>query len=88
MELTEKQKEFLGAQFPTPKGGVLTVIGVAGKVRRVAQFTCSCSLCSTEDGVWCNGSIVSSKGNLKKGDRSLVGVLRVLSTQRYSGLSW
>lgn len=46
---TKSQREFVGSTFPTPKGGVLTVVGVSSeKGRRHALFIYECSICSKD----------------------------------------
>lgn len=67
MKLTKNQQNFIGTQFDTPKGGTLTVIGVAGKKSNITLFSLECSVCSGDKGLWPSGSIISSKGNLERG---------------------
>jgi len=47
---TRIQREFVGSTFPTPKGGVLTVVGVSSEKQsgRIAVFICKCSICSKD----------------------------------------
>lgn len=46
---TESQREFVGSAFPTPKGGVLKVVGVSiEKSGSHALFICECSICSKD----------------------------------------
>ncbi|AGH32055.1 hypothetical protein VPIG_00199 [Vibrio phage PWH3a-P1] len=48
-EWTKSQREFVGTKFPTPKGGVLTVVGVSGdKSGSNVKFICECSICSKD----------------------------------------
>lgn len=69
---TKNQREFVGTQFPTPKGGVLTVIGVNNnnKVGVASKFICECSVCSKDEELWPVGSIKNRKSNLLKGELS------------------
>lgn len=67
IELTPNQKEFIGTQFPTPKGGVLTVTGVLGKCGTTAIFSLDCSICSLDTELWPKSSIKSVKGSLVNG---------------------
>ena len=46
MELTEKQKEFIGSKFPTRKGGELEVIGYHKENK---NYLLICSLCSQDE---------------------------------------
>jgi hypothetical protein len=66
-ELTPDQKEFIGTTFPTPKGGVLTVVGV-DKVKRGsnARFILECSICSQDKELFPE-RFLSEKGNLIEG---------------------
>lgn len=66
-EWTKGQREFVGTQFPTPKGGILTVTGVVGKYGSAAVFGLECSICSKDVELWPRGSITSKKDNLVKG---------------------
>ncbi|HBK7931419.1 TPA: hypothetical protein LNI27_003449 [Vibrio cholerae] len=70
MKITKGQKEFIGTQFPTPKGGTLTVVDVSHKQGNHAVFTLECSVCSLDKELWPHGSIKSLKGNLEKGQVS------------------
>ncbi|HAS2514412.1 TPA: hypothetical protein LNG45_003469 [Vibrio cholerae] len=68
MKITRLQREFIGEQFHTPKGGTLTVTGVSPiKQGRGALFTVECSVCSADAELWPSGSIIASKGHLIKG---------------------
>jgi hypothetical protein len=63
-EWTNNQREFVGSEFDTPKGGVLTVTGVVGKTKRgMALFSVECSICSKDD----NRVFTAAKNNLKVG---------------------
>lgn len=63
--LTKTQKKFIGSQFITPKGGVLTVIGVINEVK--PKFGLTCSICSKDEELWPEGSIKMSKSCLIRG---------------------
>lgn len=68
MVLTKSQKEFIGKKFSTPKGGVLTVVGVVGKSGSgTAVFSLECSVCSKDEKLWSKYSIKSVKHNLVNG---------------------
>ena len=48
-ECTPSQREFIGTTFPTPKGGVLEVVGCCvERMGRVALFKVECSICSAD----------------------------------------
>ena len=64
-EWTKGQREFVGTQFPTPKGGVITVVGVYSKGKH-PKFICECSLCSRDRELFPYGSITGIKSNLQK----------------------
>ena len=67
-EWTKRQRDFVGTQFSTPKGGVLTVVGVSEeKSGSSNKFICECSICSKDEGLWPYGSIQTIKGNLTQG---------------------
>lgn len=42
------QDEFIGSTFPTPKGGVITVIGHNGLVGDKSKYICDCSICKED----------------------------------------
>ncbi|QWL58211.1 zinc-ribbon domain-containing protein [Aeromonas jandaei] len=45
-----EQDDFCGTEFKTPKGGVLTVVGIAGKDKhRIKMFACHCSICHQDE---------------------------------------
>ncbi|HAS2751106.1 TPA: hypothetical protein I6X49_002796 [Vibrio cholerae] len=68
MKITKGQKEFIGSQFSTPKGGTLTVTSVHPiKQGRAALFTLVCSICSADTELWPRDSIIASKGHLVNG---------------------
>uniref|UniRef100_A0AB39AJB5 Homing endonuclease n=1 Tax=Vibrio phage P018-4 TaxID=3229728 RepID=A0AB39AJB5_9CAUD len=64
-EWTKGQREFVGTQFQTPKGGVLTVTGVAGKNGKIAVFSLECSVCSKDKELFPD-VFISTKGHLMK----------------------
>uniref|UniRef100_A0AB39AJI4 Endonuclease n=1 Tax=Vibrio phage P018-4 TaxID=3229728 RepID=A0AB39AJI4_9CAUD len=67
-EWTKSQRDFIGTQFPTPKGGVLTVVGVSGKENKgAAIFILECSICSKDEELWPYLAIKSLKGGLVRG---------------------
>ena len=66
-DCTRLQKEFIGTTFPTPKGGVLTVVGCCKeKWGRAALFRVECSICSVDVELFPEG-FMSTKGNLVGG---------------------
>lgn len=66
-EWTKCQRDFVGTQFQTPKGGVLTVTGVAGKDRnRNTVFSLECSVCSKDTELFPDG-FINVKGDLVRG---------------------
>lgn len=66
-ELTPSQKEFIGATFPTPRGGVLTVVGVDEiKSGSNARFILECSICSQDEELFTE-RFLSVRGSLVKG---------------------
>ena len=65
-ECTPSQREFIGATFPTPKGGVLTVVGCCvEKLGSNALFKVECSICSVDNVLFPDG-FKSVKGSLVK----------------------
>lgn len=44
-----EQDNFCGSKFETPKGGVLTVVGIAGKQCRNKLYACHCSVCHQDE---------------------------------------
>lgn len=63
---TKSQREFVGTQFPTPKRGVLTVIGVSEeKSGSSNKFLCECSICSKDEELWPYDSIQAIKWTSK-----------------------
>lgn len=69
-ECTPSQREFIGTTLPTPKGGVLTVMGCCKeKCSRGALFRVECSICSKDVELFPDG-FKSKKGNLVVGQIS------------------
>lgn len=67
MILTKSQEEFIGSTFRTPKGGVLTVVGVNGRRGSHTYFELRCSICSEDEELWPRGSICDFKSHLVNG---------------------
>jgi len=65
--MKEKEDSFIGTQFPTPKGGTLTVIGDNGLKGNDRKYTLECSICSKDEELWPLGSIQTTKRILNKG---------------------
>lgn len=65
--LTKSQEEFIGNTFPTPKGGVLTVVGVNGRRGSHTYFELRCSICSEDEELWPKGSICDYKSHITSG---------------------
>ena len=65
-EWTKGQRDFVGTKFPTPRGGVLTVTGVAGKQGNIALFMVECSVCRDDRELFPDGFTIT-KGSLEKG---------------------
>ncbi|UZV41179.1 putative homing endonuclease [Vibrio phage vB_VpaM_R16F] len=65
-EWTKGQREFVGTQFPTPKGGVLMVTGVSHKQGGNVKFSLDCSVCSKDKELFPDG-FTSTKSNLMSG---------------------
>ncbi|HAS3326879.1 TPA: hypothetical protein NJN57_001171 [Vibrio cholerae] len=64
MKITKGQKEFIGTQFPTPKGGTLTVTGITDQTSgHNAVFTLECSICGVDEVLFPDG-FTSTKSNL------------------------
>lgn len=61
----DQSDDFVGSQFKTPKGGVLTVVGWDGnRYHSNKNFTIHCSICSKDEELF--PSISSIKKNLIK----------------------
>ncbi len=59
--------DFIGQTFPTPKGGVMTVVGVVGKSKNgIKIYSSTCSICS-EDKELFPELFESQKGSLVNG---------------------
>lgn len=59
--------DFIGKQFETPKGGILTVVGISSrKMNRVKVYILECSLCSNDKELFPD-DIESMKGHLLDG---------------------
>ncbi|CRZ55147.1 hypothetical protein DIS03_17585 [Vibrio cholerae] len=69
MKITRLQREFIGEQFHTPKGGTLTVTGITDQTSgRNAVFTVECSICSVDEVLFPDG-FTSTKSNLVCNER-------------------
>lgn len=81
-EWTKGMREFVGTQFPTPKGGVLMVTGVVGKDKsNVAVFSLECSVCSQDSELFPDG-FTSLKAGLLRG-RVSCGCSKIPKWTRY-----
>ncbi|AGN51514.1 hypothetical protein VPLG_00075 [Vibrio phage eugene 12A10] len=69
-EWTKGQRDFIGTQFTTPKGSVLTVTGLLFGGKH-ARFSVECSVCSKDTELFPDGVFSSQKGNLVNKDGSL-----------------
>ena len=59
---------FAGKTFPTPKGGIITVLGVVQRIPNRPKYVwMSCSICSDDDELWPEGSMCCLPGALTKG---------------------
>lgn len=58
---------YIGTEYKTPKGGVLTVIDVFKNSRGATDCLCHCSICSLDNELWGGVDIVSSKCRLDSG---------------------
>lgn len=64
----QKADPFVGKTFATPKGGIITVLGVVQRVTNRPKYVwVSCSICSMDDELWPEGSICCMPGSLTKG---------------------
>lgn len=70
---TRIQREFVGSEFPTPKGGTLTITGVVenkertiNRKKRQCYFSVECSLCSKDTELFPE-EFISTKDNLVRG---------------------
>lgn len=64
--MCDVEDDFIGKMFPTPKGGVLTVVGHNGLKSGKKKYILECSICSRDEELWPYGSITSSKPNMNK----------------------
>lgn len=63
----EVKDDFIGQTFPTPKGGVLTVVSVVGKDKyNVKKYDLTCSICSLDKELF-HDLFESTKSNLVRG---------------------
>ena len=62
----KKVDSFIGSTFTTPKGGVLTVVGVNGLTGNVKKYEVTCSVCSKDEELFPNPFMVT-KGHLMSG---------------------
>lgn len=60
------QDDFCGTEFKTPKNGVLTVVGIAGKQCRNKLYACHCSVCHQDEQMFPDLE-TSPKNNLVRG---------------------
>ena len=67
-ELEQDEWSLMRPTFETPKGGVLTVVGIAGRGNRgVKSYVIHCSQCIKDRELFGDGVFASQKGNLKRG---------------------
>ena len=60
--------DFIGSTFPTPAGGVLTVVGWDGRRQDSSKlYTVTCTVCSLDSELFGGGLFYSIKGSLTKG---------------------
>ena len=59
---------FIGSEFNTPSGGILTVKESYVNENNRKRYVCECSLCSKDKELWPYGSINSPKFNLEVGN--------------------
>lgn len=57
---------FVGTEFVSAKGGILTVVALLDKRQAggIKRYKLTCSICSKDTELWPDGSICSNKGNL------------------------
>lgn len=66
--LFQSSIKLIGKEYPTPKGGILTIKGVHNQQkRRNLNYILHCSICSQDEELWQDGSIYSSRLILDKG---------------------
>lgn len=64
----DQSDDFVGSQFKTPKGGILTVTNVSHKDNNgIRLFNCICNICSKDRELFPENAITTYKGNLIKG---------------------
>ncbi|AGG57814.1 hypothetical protein VPBG_00042 [Vibrio phage helene 12B3] len=71
--LTHSQRDFIGTQFITEKGSILTVTGVSGKIGSNDLFSVECSVCSEDTELFPDG-FSRVKGMLQNKDGSLKAI--------------
>lgn len=59
--------DFIGAEFVTPKGSTLTVVGHNGLKSGKKKYILECSVCSRDEELWPHGSIQIRKGDIIRG---------------------
>lgn len=65
--MKEKDDDFIGKEFITPKGGILTVKERYYKNKHI-KYICECSICSEDKELFPYGSISSRKESIQKGN--------------------
>lgn len=58
---------FIGYKTETPKGGLLTVIEVLRRKGKTTMYLIECSICSKDIELFPQGTLITSKSNLKNG---------------------
>lgn len=64
--MKKKEDSFIGTQFPTPKGGTLTIKEVYSSGKH-PKYICTCSICSIDKEMFPYGSIIGDKSILRNG---------------------
>ena len=64
--MKNKVDDFIGMTFPTPEGGILTVIGDNGLVGNSKKYLCKCNICSEDDELFSEPFEIK-KGHLNEG---------------------
>lgn len=64
--MKEKEDDFIGKKFTTPKGGIITVKERYYNNKHI-KYVCECSVCSEDNELFPYGSISSRKENLQNG---------------------
>lgn len=57
---------FIGSEFSTPKGGILTVISHSHTIRSRKFYVVECSLCAQDKELWPTGTIVTSRYDIAR----------------------